>query len=309
MWRGLARFQRVLMWRASQATRLRRVRIWAFMVVCMVALLAVDAAFSDSRPLAGMLGDITGTVAIALFLGALCCEYIDSSLGMGYGTTLTPLLLLVGFEPLQIVPAVLLSEFCTGLAAALLHQRDGNIDFLRDKHARRTAGLLSVLSVVGATAAVTVALSISKFWLTAIIAIIVLSMGFVVVVTSRRQLQYRPVHLIVLGAVAAFNKGMSGGGYGPLVTGGQVVSGINSKQAVAITSLAESLTCLVGLIAYFAMAAAMDWSLALPLTAGALMSVPIATLTVRKLPEQALRGGIGVATCALGALMIAKLLL
>jgi len=29
---------------------------------------------------------------------------------MGYGTTLTPLLLILGFEPLQIVPAVLLSD-------------------------------------------------------------------------------------------------------------------------------------------------------------------------------------------------------
>ena len=309
MLRSVALFQRRLRWRLSPATRSRRVQVWAFMVVCMVALLAVDGVFSEHRPLAGLLGDVTGFVALALFLGALCCEFIDSSLGMGYGTTLTPLLLLVGFEPLQIVPAVLFSEFCTGLTAALLHHRDGNIDFLRDKRARRTALLLSVLSVLGATTAVTVALSISKFWLTAIIAIIVCSMGFVVVATTRRQLNYRPAHLIVIGAVAAFNKGMSGGGYGPLVTSGQVVSGINSKQAVAVTSLAESLTCLVGLIAYFAMARGIDWSLAAPLTAGALFSVPIATLTVRKLPEATIRGGIGVATCALGALMIAKLLI
>ena len=40
----------------------------------------------------------------AIFLAALFCEYIDSALGMGYGTTLTPLLLLAGFDPLEIVP-------------------------------------------------------------------------------------------------------------------------------------------------------------------------------------------------------------
>lgn len=302
---SLSRFQR----HTSFVTRSRRIRIWAVMVLFMVALLAVHGMFPEQRPLAGLLGELTAGIAIALFLSALFCEYIDSSLGMGYGTTLTPLLLLVGFEPLQIVPAVLLSEFCTGLAAALLHHRDGNVDLLRDQRARKTAGLLSVLSVVGAVTAVAVAVRISKFWLTAIIGIIVLSMGFVIVMTTRKQLRFRPGHLVALGAVAAFNKGMSGGGYGPLVTGGQVVSGMNGKQAVAVTSLAEGLTCLVGLIAYMLMAPAIDWTLAFPLTAGALLSVPIATLTVRKLPEATLRGGIGVATCGLGVLMIAKLLL
>jgi len=39
---------------------------------------------------------------------AFVCEFIDSSLGMGYGTSLTPILLLMGFHPLQVVPAVLL---------------------------------------------------------------------------------------------------------------------------------------------------------------------------------------------------------
>jgi hypothetical protein len=29
---------------------------------------------------------------------------------------------------------------------------------------------------------------------------------------------------------------MSGGGYGPVVTGGQLLSGVNGKNAIAITS-------------------------------------------------------------------------
>ena len=61
---------------------------------------------------------------------AFCTEYIDSTLGMGYGTALTPVLLLLGFEPLIIVPAVLLSEFVTGILAAFAHSRAGNVVFL-----------------------------------------------------------------------------------------------------------------------------------------------------------------------------------
>ena len=77
---------------------------------------------------------------------------------------------------------------------------------------------------------------------------------------------------------------------------------------MAITSLAESLTCLVGLTAYLVAGRAMDWSLALPLMLGAMLSVPVATLTVRRLPETAMRIGVGTVTCSLGVLAAAKLL-
>ena len=44
-----------------------------------------------------------------LIMFAFICEYMDSTLGMGYGTTLTPILLMMGYNPLQIVPVVLIS--------------------------------------------------------------------------------------------------------------------------------------------------------------------------------------------------------
>jgi uncharacterized membrane protein YfcA len=43
-------------------------------------------------------------VILAFFL-----EVVDASIGMGYGTLLTPVLLMIGFDPLQVVPAVLVS--------------------------------------------------------------------------------------------------------------------------------------------------------------------------------------------------------
>lgn len=286
----------------------RRVRIWGVLVLAMVVIFGVQALFPQYRFVPELGGGLGDAGVLAVFLAALICEYVDSSLGMGYGTTLTPLLLLCGFEPLVIVPAVLFSEFCTGISAAALHHRDGNVDLLRDRQARKSAILLSVLSVVGAVSAAMLALSISKYWLTTIIAIIILSVGFVILVTIRRQLKFRAGHIVTLGAIAAFNKGLSGGGYGPLVTGGQVVSGMSAKQAVAVTSLAEGVTCLAGLIAYLVMHGNIAWSMALPLTLGAMMSVPLATLTIRKMPETMVRAGVGLATCVLGVLMIVKLL-
>ena len=50
---------------------------------------------------------------------AFICEYLNASLGMGYGTTLAPLLLLLGFQPLQVVPAVLLGQLAGGFFGGL----------------------------------------------------------------------------------------------------------------------------------------------------------------------------------------------
>ncbi|MEK7706084.1 MAG: sulfite exporter TauE/SafE family protein [Myxococcota bacterium] len=245
--------------------------------------------------------------ALALALGAFFAEYVDSSLGMGYGTTLTPVLLIVGFSPLEIVPAVLLSELVTGLTAGLMHHRDGNVDWRRDRAARQSLAWLVSLTVLGALGAVWLAVSISKVWSTRIIAGIVISMALVILATRNRRLPYRPRALIGIGTLAAFNKGLSGGGYGPLVTAGQVVSGIDAKTAVAVTSVAEAFTCLVGLVGYLVAGKTLLLALALPLSLGALLSVPLATASVRRVSEPRMRAIVGVATLLLGLVALLRL--
>lgn len=248
-------------------------------------------------------------VALVLVAGALVAEYIDSALGMGYGTTLTPVLLIFGFSPLEIVPAVLLSELLTGLAAGLMHQRDGNVDWRRDRAARQSVLLLGSLTTLGAVAAVYLAVSISKFWATIIISGIVISMALIILATYKRRLPYRPRGLVAIGTLAAFNKSLSGGGYGPLVTAGQVVTGVDAKSAVAVTSVAEAFTCLVGLVAYFVAGKTPLWSLAVPLTLGALLSVPFATATVRRVSQHRMRAAVGGATLVLGVVALLRLVL
>lgn len=287
----------------------RRLQVWALGLSIILSVLLVQMLHPRIRILPGIVSTLTPATMLGVFLMALVCEYVDSSLGMGYGTALTPLLLLLfGFAPLEIVPCVLLSEFITGVWAAAMHQRDGNVDLLRDREARATAVLLSVLSGVGAFTAVMFAVRVPNTVMTVIISIIVLAVGILTLATAGRRLRYRRGHMIALGTVAAFNKGFSGGGYGPLVTAGQVVSGLAPKKAVAVTSLAESMTCFIGLIAYFAAGQRIDWAIAIPLTLGAVFSVPIATLTVKRAPETLFRTGVGLATCILGILALVKLL-
>ena len=69
------------------------------------------------------------SLGITLSVLALVCEYINSTLGMGYGTALTAMLLLFGFTPMQIVPVVLLSELISDFSMGFLHHKNGNVNF------------------------------------------------------------------------------------------------------------------------------------------------------------------------------------
>jgi hypothetical protein len=246
-------------------------------------------------------------LALLIIALAFVCEYIDSSLGMGYGTTLTPLLMIAGFKPLQIVPSLLLSEFVTGLLAGFFHHRHKNVNFKKGTLDSKIVAVMSGCSVFGALLAVAVAIQLPQFYLMLYISLIVLAMGIIILFTLKHTFAFSWVKIYFLGSIAAFNKGISGGGYGPIVTGGQILSGVSSKSAVGITSLAEGLTCLVGVIVYFAVSDhTIDWRLAPYLVVGAVLSVPFATLTVKKLRIDRLKLAVGIATLALGLFTLAK---
>ena len=240
---------------------------------------------------------------------AFFCEYMDSSIGMGYGTILTPVLLILGFSPLQVVPCLLLSEMLSGTFAGITHHQLGNVDLLRGR-SRNTMIILSVCSLLGAIVAVIAAVNLSKFAVKLYIGVMITAIGLLLILGRNMFGQYSQKKIVGLGVWAAFNKGISGGGYGPLITGGQVLLGVPEKQAIGITSFAEGLVCMVGLTLYLIIQkGALDWHLAGPLIIGALVSVPLAAWTVKILPSQVLRRTIGAMTLYLGALCIINLIM
>ena len=247
-------------------------------------------------------------IFLAISILAFFCELVDSTLGMGYGTTLTPVLMLFGFGPLAIVPCVLLSELITGITAGLAHHKAGNVSFKQGSIHLKIALVLATCSIVGASIAVFIAINIPKLWLDTYIGLMVLGMGIVIVLTLNKDFRFSWKKIVGLGSIAAFNKGMSGGGYGPIVTSGQILSGVKGNNAVGITSLAEGLTCIVGVIVFVVSPKSIDWSLAPSLIIGAILSVPFSAFIVKKLPTKALKISIGLITLILGIVTLLKVL-
>lgn len=255
-----------------------------------------------------MTGPSLEVLVLVAFL-AFLAEYVDSSLGMGYGTSLTPALLLLGFAPLHVIPLVLLSEFLTGLLAGGFHHAFRNVDFSRGSRHLRVAGVLTACSLVGVGISVLVAVQLPESVLMAYIGAMVLAVGLLILATANRVFRFSWPRLTAVGLVAAFNKGMSGGGYGPVATGGQILTGVETKSAIGITSLSEGMTSLAGFLLFLAVGVVTDLTLAVPLLLGGVLSVPVATYTVKRAPMRFLRVIVGVAIVVLGLLVVARLAL
>lgn len=268
---------------------------------------------------------------VCIVLLAFVCEYMDSTLGMGYGTTLTPVLLFMGYEPLQIVPVILISELLSGMLAGIFHHREGNVNFkptstnpsVIAKRLRtlgyiesfkrdipfhlKVALLLAICSIIGTIIAVFLAINIPQFWVKLYIGIIVFSMGIIILICFNKKFKFSLKKIVGLGLLASFNKGISGGGYGPVVTSGQILAGVEGKSAVGITSLAEGLTCAVGIATYVLISKnPLNLTLAPFVIVGAVLSVPFSAKSVKKITEKRLKVAIAILTIILGIFTVAK---
>lgn len=260
-------------------------------------------------------------------------EYLDSAIGMGYGTALTPILLLMGFHPLDVVACILLSEFTTGLLAGFTHHHFGNVDFKPAStnivfmiRKIKELGAIAVLktqipfhlkialvlvscSIIGTAIAVFFGVNLSKFWLNLYIGFMVFVIGVIILLTLNKKFSFSWKKLFILGFVASFNKGISGGGYGPVITGGQILAGVYEKSVIGITSLAEGLTCMVGIIIYILTKGRnINWSIAAYLVIGAILAVPFSAVSVKRISTKRLKLFIGILTIILGLLTLVNMI-
>jgi len=245
---------------------------------------------------------------------AIVLEFLDAAAGMGYGTAITPLLLLLGFDPIQIVPAVMIQQGAAGLLGAFLHNEFGNVEW-RLRPPSETIRLCLIISVVGCAAvafsitAVYGLLKPATVWIKLYVAVLLVGMGVVSLVQWKRSTEYRPRRMFFFGALAAFNKGVGGGGYGPVVTVGGLLSGVPAKSMMAVTALSEGTVCVFSVFVWLAMLShgvVIDFILLPSMLLGSMLAAVAAPYATRVFPERTWRFVVPLYCCVLAAYCLWK---
>ena len=273
--------------------------------------IASDALAGSSWPGTNQWGIIWTVVGLAIIF-----EFLDSAAGMGYGTAFTPLLLLMGYDPLQIIPVIMIQQACAGLIGAYMHKEYGNVEW-RFRPPSETVKLLLIIAGIGMLAvtfsitSIYGVLKLGEVWIKFYVVMLLLAMGLTALFNCKKAPLYRPKRMYFFGALAGFNKGIGGGGYGPVVTIGGLLSGVPAKTMMAITAFSEGLVCIVSILVWFFWlnhGVVIDFILLPSMILGSILSVIAAPYATRVLPEVTWRTIVPVYCCIIAGVCFWKLL-
>ncbi len=234
---------------------------------------------------------IWSVVAVAMIF-----EFMDATAGMGFGTAITPLLLVMGFNPKQIVPVVMIQQGVAGLIGTFLHAEYQNVEW-KFKPMSETIKLWLYIAIPGIAAvafSVTSVYAIFKFakvWITLYVCALLLMMGIISLYqgVSKRERPYRPKMMMFWAFLAGFNKGVGGGGYGPVVTIGGLMSGVPAKSMMAVTAISEGTVSTFSILVWLLMLSAgvvVDYLLLPSMMIATILSAVVAPWATRVFPEK-----------------------
>jgi uncharacterized membrane protein YfcA len=256
---------------------------------------------------------------LIIIIFAFIFESMDSMAGMGFGTALSPLLLLLGYTPLQVVPAILISETITGIVDTFFDHEFKNVRY--SFHPLNDATKIGLIIALFGCLAIFVSILLGYFAIIfpsivikVYVAILVIFMGFSGLIRVKlRKIEFSNTHpklLIGFSALAGFNKGVGGGGYGPVITMGQIFSGVYEKSATAIVSFSEAIVSFVGILTFFLISFAgvnVDLVLLPSLFSGGFLAALSAPYLVRVLPNKIWKFLIPIYSIGIGVYLILQI--
>ncbi|MBD3160270.1 MAG: TSUP family transporter [Candidatus Lokiarchaeota archaeon] len=256
---------------------------------------------------------VNPTISVLLLLAALgfLGGFVDNAFGMGY-SLLTPIFLFLGFNPLLVVPTLLLSQTVAGLSGSVFHHLYKNVDFReRDGRQTRIYLLFTGTGVAGAILSATLAVTLPQWFMLLYIGLMLLIVGIIV----RFKINFTGGwwKMYAASAIGGFNKAIAGGGYGPLVTSVQIMCGSKVKSSVGTTQFSEATISSIGFIIYyvlnggFALIPVIQSMVVLVVTGA--VAAPMGALLVKRLDEHMARKAVGVSSIILGIITLGRFLL
>jgi len=244
--------------------------------------------------------DVSIFILLALFLLSFFSGIIDLSLGMGYGFTVTPIMLLLGFYADEAVPIVLFTSAIGGLASSFFNRHYKNVDFSLRSRATKIALFMGISGVIGAMLGVRVSFNLSQLVLNLYIGFIVILSGILALISYRLSTTFSWIKILFITLFGSLNKGLTGSGLGPIITTGTMLTGIDEKSAVSIQSLSEALISFMAFLYYISIEKVIDYPVLTIMSLGAVLASPFAALIIRRLDRKTMRLSIGVLAVVIG---------
>lgn len=232
---------------------------------------------------------------LLLFIFAFIAQMIDGGIGMGYGVSLTSLLLTIGFGSAMASALVHLSEIFTSLVSGISHFYFGNFD-------KKIFIYLVIPGVIGGVAGVfgAVAFQDASF-IKPIVSTILLALGILIIIKFLSKKDFlieeyktpRVRYLLPLGFIAAFIDAIGGGGWGPISTPVLVIKNADPKKVIGSVNFAEFFVTLAISVSFLIALPKIDWKIVGVLVAGGIIAAPLAAFITKRMPQKTLGVAVG----------------
>lgn len=232
---------------------------------------------------------------LLLFIFAFIAQLIDGGIGMGYGVSLTSLLLTIGFGSAMASALVHLSEIFTSLVSGVSHFYFGNFD-------RKIFIFLVVPGVLGGIIGAISAIAFQDtIFIKPVVSTILLCLGILIIIKyfakkdflSEEYSSPRIRHLVPLGFIAAFVDAIGGGGWGPISTPVLVIKNADPKKVIGSVNFAEFFVTLAISVSFLIALPKIDWKIVGVLIAGGIIAAPLAAFITKKMPQKTLGVAVG----------------
>lgn len=237
-----------------------------------------------------------------IFFMSFLCGLVDNATGMGYATILVPFLILSGFAPIEVILAVLVVQIVTNFSG-------GFVKYLSDSKRQISEILRAVLPLalcttlpvfLGAFLCVNLGEQVIKCY----IGILVVCAGIWVVCVSKKTNKLTWKWSVILDMLGGFNKGISGVGFGPIVSGSKILFDVSEGRIIATTYFTRGWVCCAGAVVLLPLGVMFNLKIFLPLITGALASVFVSFMFIKKTNLLGLKFYIGCVAFLLGATVL-----